>query len=200
MSTLLTQLGLYTYEAYLGKFEEWIQKGITSSVLHSQTLVECTKLNWIRTRRIHKTILINPALKTAVEKIKHYYTWILLTEVWCGDSAQNLPVIAELAKLNTDKIKLFILLRDENSELMDHYLTNGNRAIPKLIAVNETLSKEAFLWGPRPLPAQQMFNEWKMNPNGKSRDEFERELHRWYTKDRSVTLQAEFLEICKQLE
>lgn len=74
MSTLLTELGLYTYEAYLGKFEEWVKGEITSSVLHSEALVEYTKLNWIRTRRIHKTILINPALKTAVEKIKHYYT------------------------------------------------------------------------------------------------------------------------------
>ncbi|MBI2284497.1 MAG: thioredoxin family protein [Bacteroidetes bacterium] len=200
MSTLLAKLGLYTYEGYLKKFEEWVQRGITSSVPHSQALVEYTKLNWTRTQRIHKTILITPELKTAVEKIKHYYTWILLTEAWCGDSAQNLPVIAEIAKLNTDKIKLFILLRDENPELMDRYLTNGARAIPKLIAIDETLGKEAFVWGPRPLPAQQMLNNWKTAPGGKNWEDFERELHGWYTKDRSVTLQAEFLEIFKQLE
>ncbi|MFJ1288346.1 thioredoxin family protein, partial [Acinetobacter baumannii] len=123
MSTLLTEVGLYTYESYLKKFEEWVQTGTTSSVPPSQALVEFTKLNWSRTQRIHKTILLNPDLKKAVENIQHHYSWIVLTEAWCGDSAQNLPVIAEIAKLNPDKIKLFILLRDENPELMDKYLT-----------------------------------------------------------------------------
>jgi hypothetical protein len=144
--------------------------------------------------------LLNPELKKAVEKIQHNYTWIVLTEAWCGDSAQNLPVIAEIAKLNPEKVKLFILLRDENPELMDKYLTNGARAIPKLIAINETLSKEAFVWGPRPTPAQEMLKNWKKNPAGKSWDDFEKDLHSWYAKDKSNTLQAEYLEIFKQLD
>ncbi len=200
MSTLLTGLGLYTYESYLKKFEEWVQTGTTSSAPPSDALVEFTKLNWSRTQRIHKTIVLNPLLKYAVENIQHQYTWIVLTEAWCGDSAQNLPVIAEIAKLNPEKIKLFILLRNENPALMDNYLTNGARAIPKLIAVNETMSKEAFVWGPRPIPAQEMLKQWKKNPAGRSWDDFEKELHGWYAKDKTVTLQAEFLEIVKQLD
>ena len=200
MSTLLTELGLYTYESYLKEFEDWVKKGTTSSKNRSPALTEFTKLNWSRTQRIHKTIVINPELKKAVEKIQHQYSWIVLTEAWCGDSAQNLPVIAEIAKINPGKIKLFILLRDENRELMDKYLTKGARAIPKLIAVNETLSKEAFIWGPRPTPAQEMLKNWKKNPAGKSWDDFERDLHGWYAKDKSTTLQAEYLEIFKQLD
>lgn len=120
-------------------------------------------MNWARTQRIHKTILLNQELKKAAEKLQHIYTWIVITEAWCGDSAQNLPVIAAIVNLNPEKIKLHILLRDENPELMDNYLTNGTRAIPKLIAVNETISKEAFVWGPRPLPAQEMLLQWKKN-------------------------------------
>lgn len=200
MSTLLTGLGLYTYESYLKKFEEWVQTATTSSAPPTAALVEFTKLNWSRTQRIHKTVVLNPLLKYAVENIQHQYTWIVLTEAWCGDSAQNLPVIAEIAKLNPEKIKLFILLRNENPALMDNYLTNGARAIPKLIAVNETLSKEAFVWGPRPKPAQEMLKNWKRNPAGRSWDDFEKELHGWYAKDKTTTLQAEFLEMVKQLD
>lgn len=200
MPTLLKGLGLYTYESYLKEFEKWVQNGATSSASPSPALVEYTKLNWARTQRIHKTILLNPELIKAVERIQHNYTWIVLTEAWCGDSAQNLPIIAEIANINPAKIKLFILLRDGNPELMNKYLTNGARAIPKLVAVNETLSKEAFVWGPRPAPAQELFKNWKMNPAGKSWDNFEKDLHSWYAKDKSATLQAEFLEVFNRLD
>jgi len=199
MSTLLTELGLYTYESYLKEFEKWIKKGATSSVNHSPALVEFTKLNWSRTQRIHKTISLNAELKIAAEKIQHNHTWMALTEAWCGDSAQNLPVIAEIAKLNPEKIKLYILLRDENPELMDKYLTNGARAIPKLIAVNETMNKETFVWGPRPLPAQELLRKWKRNPKDKSWEEFEKELHSWYAKDKTQTIQSEFLSLLNEL-
>ncbi len=197
MSTLLTALGLYTYESYLKKFEEWVQKEETSSANPSKALVEFTKLNWARTQRIHKTILLNPELKKAVEKLQHTYSWMVITEAWCGDSAQNLSVIAAIANLNPEKIKLHILLRDENPELIDNYLTNGARAIPKLIAVDETLAKEAFIWGPRPSPAQELLNEWKQHPAGKSWDDFEKDLHGWYAKDKTQTTQAEFLTLLK---
>ncbi len=82
---------------------------------------------------------------------------------------------------------------------MDKYLTNGARAIPKLIATNETLDEEAFIWGPRPAPAQQLLVNWKNNPANKTWDDFEKELHEWYAKDKSNTLQSEFLKIIRQL-
>ncbi|MEO5999255.1 MAG: thioredoxin family protein [Chitinophagaceae bacterium] len=199
MSTLLKELGLFTYESYLEHFEEWVKNGETSSMNPSQALMEFTKLNFARTKRIHKTLLINQELKKAVGNISNIYSWIVLTEAWCGDSAQNLPVIAEIAKLNPDKIKLYILLRDENPVLMDKSLTNGARAIPKLIAVNETLGKEAFVWGPRPEPAQDLLRAWKKNPEGKSWDEFEKEVHGWYAKDKTQSLQHEFIQLLHSL-
>jgi hypothetical protein len=199
MSTLLKELGLFTYESYLKHFEEWVKNGETSSLNPSPVLIEFTKLNFARTQRIHKTLLINQELKKAIENIQNIYSWIVLTEAWCGDSAQNLAVIAEIAKLNPDKIRLYILLRDENPEMMDNYLTNGARAIPKLIAVNETLGKEAFVWGPRPAPAQELLRAWKKNPEGKSWDEFEKELHGWYAKDKTESLQHEFIQLINSL-
>ncbi len=82
---------------------------------------------------------------------------------------------------------------------MDKYLTNGARAIPKLIAVNETMNKETFVWGPRPFPAQELLRNWKNNPAGKSWGEFEKELHSWYAKDKTQTIQSEFLDLLNGL-
>lgn len=197
MSTLITQLGLYTYESYLKAFEFWAQNKLSSMPTAPESHIEFTRLNWARTQRLHKTIDLDPVLKKMALNIEHSYSWIVITEAWCGDSAQNLPVIADIARLNPGKIKLYIVLRDENPELMSNYLTKGARAIPKLIAIDETLGKEAFTWGPRPSPAQQILNAWKKNPDGRSWEDFELSLHNWYAKDKTKTLQSEFIEIFK---
>lgn len=199
MTTHLTQTGLYTYESYMRQFSEWVQKGQTSSNSTSLALVEFTKLNWSRTLRLRKTILLNPEIKKFAEKIDHIYSWVVITEAWCGDSAQNLPVIAKIAKLNPEKIKLYIELRDENPELMSKYLTDGARPIPKLIVIDDTLNKEVFTWGPRPKPAQAILKEWQRNPTGKSWEDFEKDLHSWYAKDKTNTLQSEFSELLQRL-
>ncbi len=195
MSTLLTELGLYTYESYLKAFETWVQNKQSSKPSASEALIEFTRLNLARTHRLHKTIELDPVLKRAVINIEHTHTWIVLTEAWCGDSAQNLPIIAELEKLNPEKIKLYIVLRDENPHLMNNYLTNGAKSIPKLIAFDNTLGKVVFTWGPRPGPVQAMLYAWKKNQGGKTWNDFEKELHSWYAKDKTETVQAEFLNI-----
>lgn len=199
MNTILDQVRTYTYESYLKQFNQWVHQGQTSLKDTSSALVEFTKLNWARTQRLQKTILLNPEIKKAVEKIDHIYTWMVITEAWCGDSAQNLPVIAEIAKLNPEKIKLYIVLRDKNQELMSKYLTEGARAIPKLIVLDDTLSKEVFTWGPRPKPAQEILKEWKGNPAGRSWEDFEKDLHSWYAKDKTNTIQSEFSELLHRL-
>ncbi len=73
MSETLTRPRLYTYESYLQTFKKWVQTGTTSSANLSPVLAEFTKLNWARTQRLHKTISLEPALKTAAEKIEHSY-------------------------------------------------------------------------------------------------------------------------------
>lgn len=192
MSTLLAEVGLLSYDTYLRRFERWVKEGSTSSELATVEKIEFTKLNLSRTQRIHNTLILDDVLKAEARRIKHNYTWVVLTEAWCGDSAQNLPVIAEIARLNPQKIKLYILFRDKNTEFMNNYLTNGARAIPKLICIDETLSRESFVWGPRPAAAQKLLTEWKKDPGGKNWNEFERDLHTWYAKNKSQDIQKEF--------
>jgi hypothetical protein len=82
---------------------------------------------------------------------------MVLTEPWCGDSAFLLPVIAEAAALN-DAVSLRILLRDDHLDVMDQYLTDGSRSIPKLVVLSND-GTERCTWGPRPDGAQQRFEE-----------------------------------------
>ncbi len=118
--------------------------------------------------------------------------WIVLTEDWCGDSAQNLPYIAKFAALNKN-IDLRILLRDDNLDIMDLYLTNGkSRSIPKLIAIDSD-GNELFVWGPRPAVIQDMVKAWQIE--GKSKEIWQHELHSFYAKNKGKHLEEEFIKL-----
>ncbi len=154
---------------------------------------EYRKLNLQRTIRLEKTFTPSEELISEINKIKIHQTWMVITETWCGDSAQNLPIIAKAASLN-DKINLRIVFRDENLEIMDNYLTNGSRSIPKLVAFDEN-DNELFQWGPRPVYAQNLMT--KMKSDGILKDEMNKELHSWYSKDRGKEVEMELVEKIK---
>lgn len=73
---------------------------------------------------------------------------MVITEPWCGDSAFLLPVIAKASALD-EHVTLRNLLRDDNLDIMDQYLTGGSRSIPKLVAFSAE-GEELCTWGPRP--------------------------------------------------
>ncbi len=117
--------------------------------------------------------------------------WMVLSEFSCGDSAQILPVIAHLAALNP-KIDLRLLLRDQNPDIMDLYLTGGSRSIPKLVVFSGS-GKELFNWGPRPEGARLMFAEGK-NAGLPKETNIER-IHGFYGRDRGRTVEKEIVEL-----
>ena len=153
------------------------------------------KLNLARSYRIQKTYEASEVIKKVVEKIDTPQLWMVLTEDWCGDSAQNLTYIAKIAEINP-KIDLRILFRDDNLDIMDLYLTNGTRSIPKLVAFDEN-GNELFRWGARPAKAQELVNELKSK--GFSKDEYIEKLHLWYAKDKGQELEKEFIQILESL-
>jgi len=113
--------------------------------------------NWDRQDSVHETYKPSDELREAVRAIEEPQLWMVITEPWCGDSAFLLPVIAEAAALN-DHIQLRILHRDDNLDIMDQYLTDGSRSIPKLVAFSED-GEEQFTWGPRPDRARERYQE-----------------------------------------
>ncbi len=116
---------------------------------------------------------------------------MILTEDWCGDSAQNLPYLHKISQLN-DHIDLKLLYRDDNLEIIDQYLTNGGRAIPKLVMFDKN-GNELFQWGPRPEKAKKLVAQWKAE--GDTADQFNEKLHLWYGRNRGKAFEDDFLKL-----
>jgi hypothetical protein len=104
-----------------------------------------------------------------------------------------------LAKVEerSPRVALKLLLRDENADLMDYYLTHGSRSIPKLICLDAETGEELGTWGPRPAQLQAMVMDYKRDPQGVSHDDFLAEVQRWYARDKSAGLQSELTSLLK---
>ncbi len=183
-----------SFEEYYKLSEQLAKEGKTTGENQSEALINYSKLNFSRMKRILKTAPISDLVTSTVDCLDDQLTWIVLTESWCGDAAQNLPIFAKIAEANPN-IKLKILLRDENPELMDQYLTNGSKSIPKLICVDKDLN-ELGTWGPRPKVLQDRLYENKKNPTIEMA-ELKKEFQIWYTKDKGQTIQEEMILLLK---
>ena len=182
-----------TYDVYLDLLKDLLSEGKTTGPNQDAGLFEYAKLNIQRMERIYKTLVITDELANIVKAINDKQTWICSTEGWCGDAAQSLPLFARLAELNSN-ITLKMVLRDENLELIDRYLTNGGRAIPIVIALQD--GKELWKWGPRPASLQVIVDEFKQNPTV-TFEELKTQLHTWYAKNKTVDQQNELLKLIK---
>lgn len=188
----LTLTRQYTYAEYRDLVIRSAYSNSTTGPDQSSERINATKLNAQRMHRLDKTININPALSALLKQIEKKWKWIVLAESWCGDGAQNIPLIAKMAELNAH-IDLKIILRDENPDIMDTHLTSGSRSIPILICIDSTTGKEVGLWGPRPHHISEMTKKFKMENPEISHDDFVKHLHLWYAKDRGESLQRDFI-------
>jgi len=157
--------------------------------------VEYTRLNLHRSLRIERTWKPSPRLAGLVAGLPTPQTWLVLTEPWCGDSAQCLPHIAALAALNPG-VTLSILPRDDNLDVMDLFLTDGKRSIPVLIALDDR-GGVIFRWGPRPAAAQEVFAAAKAE--GLEKPAILEKLHLFYGRNRGRALEDEFITILSGL-
>ena len=160
----------------------------------SEELTNYSLLNDRRMKRLDKTIKISEKTTQEIKMINEPQTWLLITEGWCGDAAQNLPVINKMAEIN-ENINLKIVLRDEHLELMDLFLTNGGRAIPKLIALDKD-NNVINTWGPRPTVATKMVADYKTE-HGSLDAKFKEDLQVWYNKDKGQSTQEDFVSLIK---
>lgn len=184
-----------TYEEYIRLIDDVVAAGKTTGPNQSAELADFTKLNQTRMKRLDKTTNLNDSLKSAVRNLKVNWIWLILTEAWCGDAAQNIPTIEKIAREN-DGIKSLYLLRDENLELMDKYLTNGGRAIPKLICIDAETHEEISTWGSRPAAADKLFKQLKAE--GLEKPQIIESIIRWYNEDKTESLQNEFEQLIQE--
>lgn len=181
-----------SYETYRTLVSNLLANGKATGPLQSEALTNYSLLNDRRMKRLDKTLQISEDTISTINSIKEPQTWLTITEGWCGDAAQNLPVINKIAAINPN-INLKVVLRDENLELMDLFLTNGGRAIPKLIALDAE-HNVIFTWGPRPSVATKMVADYKAK-NGNLDAQFKQDLQVWYNKDKGKSVQEDIVRL-----
>ncbi|MCC5929297.1 MAG: thioredoxin family protein [Cyclobacteriaceae bacterium] len=178
------------FEQYLKHTEALVKEGKTSGMQQSDNLIHYTRLNFQRMKRLNKTFNLQSSLAQALQEIADAWIWVVITETWCGDAAQNLPAMAHMAA-SSNHIDMRIIFRDEHPDIMDRFTTNGARSIPKLICLRKKDGQVLGTWGPRPAKMQQMVLDYKKNPET-SYDVFSEKLQRVYLEDQNHSIQEEF--------
>ena len=179
-----------TYSEYRRRISELLEKNKTSGTNHSEAMLHYTKMNERRMNRLDKKPAMLPEIHSEVSKIDDKVILLTLTEAWCGDAAQVIPVIERMVDGNSN-IETRYIWRDEHTELIDRYLTDGGRGIPMILFIDPDTFQVFGSWGPRPEAAQNLVRDYKANPTVPYA-EFSEKLHSWYAKDKTLSIQNEF--------
>ncbi|MGB7784518.1 MAG: thioredoxin family protein [Salinimicrobium sp.] len=185
-----------TYQEYMDLMEDLVLAQSTTGEINKER-VDFTALNYKRSRRLNKKLQLAESEVSIFNRLQTKQVWLLITESWCGDAAQTLPVLNKLAEAS-ENIELRVVLRDEHPELMDHFLTNGTRSIPKLIILNPDL-EVMTTWGPRTAAATKLVTDYK-EKFGKIDAEFKTQLQMWYNKDKGESIINELATVVQDLE
>lgn len=182
------------YTNYRKTIKQLIKAEKSTGNNQSDSLLNYSFLNDKRMDRLDKTIKLSEETIESIQYLNKKYTFLVISEGWCGDAAQITPVFNKIAQV-TENISLKTVFRDENEALMDLFLTNGSRSIPKLILLDEN-NEVVNTWGPRPSIATKLVSDYK-DQHGKLDAEFKKNLQIWYNKDKGQTTQKDIVELLK---
>lgn len=182
-----------SYLDYRNLISNNLKQGISTGDVQSDEILHYTKLNDTRMNRLDKTMTVDADVLIALQSLKAKYTWIVLSEGWCGDAAQILPLLNKMAQAS-DKISLQVVLRDENEDLMNQFLTNGAKSIPKLIILDQENNQIVNSWGPRPQAAIDLVQNYKKE-FGVIDETLKTQLQKWYLDDKGISTQKEIIRL-----
>lgn len=139
---------------------------------------------------VHERVRLPEQLVEEARAVPGTWHLVALSEDWCGDAVNTLPVVARLAEAAGWDLR--VLGRDANPDLMSAHLTNGrSRSIPVVIVYDDAL-REVGWWGPRPEELQ----AWVMSEGlAMPSPERYKVTRRWYARDRGRTVLRELLDI-----
>ena len=189
------------YNEYRQLIEELRADGKTTGSNHSEAMLNYTDLNRTRMNRLDKTTRLTPETLEALEQLETPMTMLVLTEAWCGDAAQVIPVLNKIAE-TTPNLSLRLILRDEYPDIMDAFLTNGGRSIPKIIFLKGANRTVTGSWGPRPAAVQQIVMDYKTKLKTLDDEAAKKALQqttmtdtqKWYARDKTKSIQSEVIQ------
>ena len=189
-----------TYEQYVQKIKELLSEGktSTSTINNSPNLIHYTEMNLQRMHRLDKTTHLLDETIESLKKVNEKCIWLVITEGWCGDASQIIPVIEKMAQLNPLIIHRLIF-RDEHPDIMEAFLTDESRSIPKLIILDDE-GNVLHTWGPRPQALQMRVIQEKIKMLTMTKeerkiyfDEVKTEVQKWYNNDKTHEIQREIM-------
>ncbi|TYA70073.1 thioredoxin family protein [Seonamhaeicola marinus] len=187
-----------SYEAYRNMVIQLVEDKDTTGDDKSESRIDFTKLSNRRMKRWDKTLKIDEAAKKRFADFDRKVTWLVITESWCGDAAHVMPVLNKIADLS-ENIDMKVVLRDENEALMDMFLTNGGKAIPKLIMLDDETGDVLDTYGPRPSEATGYVNRFKAE-HGSLTADFKEDLQHWYNNDKGATVVEDVTQMLRKFQ
>lgn len=189
----------HSYVEYRKIVTDLLRENKSTGHEQSEALTQYSSLNETRMNRLDKTMTILPEVVTNLQALQNEYIWLVISEGWCGDAAQLLPIFDKMAEQSEGKIELRIVLRDDNEELMNHFLTNKAKSIPKLIVINKATSGALAHWGPRPYAAVELIAAYKKE-HGVIDETIKTDLQMWYLHDKGLSTQSELIDMMLDLD
>ncbi len=180
----------YSYNEYRTLVSKLISEGKSTGHEQSADLLHYSELNEVRMKRLEKTLKIDLEVEKALQNLKSKQTWLVISEGWCGDAAQILPIIKLMSEAS-ENIDLKLVFRDENDALMNQFLTNGSKSIPKLLVLDEAFHLINH-WGPRPEGAKNLIIEYKAK-HGIVDEAAKIALQKWYLDDKGISTMKEIV-------
>lgn len=182
----------HSYTEYRIIVSKLISEGKSTGKEQSADLLHYSELNEVRMKRLEKTLKLDPEVEKTLQNLKSNQTWLVISEGWCGDAAQILPIIKLMSEASKN-IDLKLVFRDENEELIHLFLTNGAKSIPKLLVLDESFNLINH-WGPRPEGAKNLIIEYKAN-HGIVDEAAKTALQKWYLDDKGISTMKEIVAI-----
>lgn len=182
-------------------YQEYFQKAISYtqykenfqnelSVGEESPFAQYLPQNWQRQSRLDRKLKLIEELQEAIKKISQPLKWLVITEHWCGDASQIIPIMSKVAEESDGEIDLKLIYRDENEELIDAHLTDGrSRSIPILIQLDEEFNIVST-YGPRPEEAQDLVKKLIVEEV-----DYNIPLHSWYAKDKQKSIQSDLISL-----
>lgn len=177
-----------TLEGYLQVAEQRIHNNPNKN----DEFQEYYELGLQRINRTLKTYKIDESQLSELKNKNFNGKVFIISEPWCGDASATVPAVSKFFEAGGNEVKIF--LRDSDTSLIDQYLTNGGRAIPIIIFLNEDFSVKT-VWGPRPKFGTELLKKFKANPETYSKEEFHNDLQVYYAKNRGKDAIEEILNL-----
>jgi hypothetical protein len=187
----------YTYQQFRNLVSHLLTENKSTGNIQSEEITAFSSLNDSRMKRLDKTIKISDKTSIAMNTISQPQTWLVIAEGWCGDAAQNLPIIHKIAE-TSNLVNLKVVLRDDNEDLMNLFLTNGGKSIPKLVVLDKN-NNVLNTWGPRPTIAAQMVTNYKTE-YGVIDANLKQNLQVWYNKNKGENIQDDFIKLVRNMQ